>query len=148
MEESTVPISSGWSPSTRLRSETRSWPKADANATIVSPSIAAPPKPTWQAVGVSVCVRLQLPATRSNTSVCLSIVDPALDADAQATIAKGIVSALDKEGVAFDIGAYRDAPAGLRIWCGATVETADVEALMPWLDWAFHNQKAALKAAA
>ena len=88
------------------------------------------------------------PATRSNTSVCLSIVDPALDADAQATIAKGIVSALDKEGVAFDIGAYRDAPAGLRIWCGATVETADVEALMPWLDWAFHNQKAALKAAA
>ena len=88
------------------------------------------------------------PATRSNTSVCLSIVDPALDADAQATIAKGIVSALDKEGVAFDIGAYRDAPAGLRIWCGATVETTDVEALMPWLDWAFHNQKAALKAAA
>ncbi|MCO5070994.1 MAG: phosphoserine transaminase [Rhizobiaceae bacterium] len=88
------------------------------------------------------------PATRSNTSLCLSIVDPALDADAQATIAKGIVSALDKEGVAFDIGAYRDAPAGLRIWCGATVETADVEALMPWLDWAFHNQKAALKAAA
>ena len=87
-------------------------------------------------------------ATRSNTSVCLSIVDPALDADAQAAAAKGIVAALDKEGVAFDIGAYRDAPPGLRIWCGATVETSDLQALMPWLDWAFSAQKAALKAAA
>jgi phosphoserine aminotransferase len=87
-------------------------------------------------------------ATRSNTSVCLSIVDPALDAEAQAAAAKGIVSALDKEGVAYDIGAYRDAPPGLRIWCGATVETSDLEALMPWLDWAFQQQKAALKAAA
>jgi len=89
-----------------------------------------------------------VPATRSNTSVCLSIVDPGLDAEAQAAAAKGIVALLDKEGVAYDIGAYRDAPPGLRIWCGATVETADVEALMPWLDWAFHEQKAALKAAA
>ena len=80
------------------------------------------------------------PATRSNTSVCLTIVDPAvaaLDADAQAAFAKGLVAALEKEGVAYDIGAYRDAPPGLRIWCGATVETADIEALMPWLDWAF-----------
>ncbi|WP_378947420.1 phosphoserine transaminase [Mesorhizobium sp. ANAO-SY3R2] len=91
------------------------------------------------------------PATRSNTSVCLSIVDPevaALDKDGQAAFAKGIVSALEKEGVAFDIGAYRDAPPGLRIWAGATVETSDLVALMPWLDWAFANQKAALKAAA
>jgi len=91
------------------------------------------------------------PATRSNTSVCLSIVDPAvaaLDADGQAAFAKGLVSLLDKEGVAYDIGHYRDAPAGLRIWCGATVETADVEALLPWLDWAFAQQKAGLKAAA
>ncbi len=91
------------------------------------------------------------PATRSNTSVCLQIVDPeitALDAKGQEAFAKGIVSALDKAGVAYDIGHYRDAPAGLRIWCGATVETADVEALLPWLDWAFANQKAALKAAA
>jgi len=91
------------------------------------------------------------PATRSNTSVCLTIVDPeitALDADAQAAFAKGIATLLDKEGVAFDIGAYRDAPAGLRIWAGATVETADLEKLMPWLDWAFAQQKAALKAAA
>ena len=91
------------------------------------------------------------PATRSNTSVCLSIVDPeiaALDAKAQEAFAKGVVSALDKAGIAYDIGHYRDAPAGLRIWCGATVETSDVEALMPWLDWAFAQQKAALKAAA
>lgn len=92
-----------------------------------------------------------VPDTRSNTSVCLTINDPdvlALDADAQAAFAKGIVSALEKEGVAYDIGAYRDAPTGLRIWCGATVETADVEALTGWLDWAFARQKAALKAAA
>jgi phosphoserine aminotransferase len=91
------------------------------------------------------------PATRSNTSVCLSIVDAevqALDAKGQEAFAKAIVSALDKEGVAYDIGAYRDAPPGLRIWCGATVETADIEALLPWLDWAFAAQKAALKAAA
>lgn len=91
------------------------------------------------------------PATQSNTSVCLSIVDPdvtALDAEGQAAFAKGIVAALEKEGVAYDIGAYRDAPPGLRIWCGATVEASDLEALTPWLDWAFANQKAALKAAA
>ncbi|MBN9232476.1 MULTISPECIES: phosphoserine transaminase [Phyllobacteriaceae] len=91
------------------------------------------------------------PETRSNTSVCLSIVDPevaSLDKDGQAAFAKGIASALDNEGVAFDIGHYRDAPPGLRIWAGATVETADLVALMPWLDWAFANQKAALKAAA
>ena len=90
-------------------------------------------------------------ATRSNTSVCLSIVDPdvtALDADGQAAFAKGLVSVLEKEGVAYDIGAYRDAPPGLRIWCGATVETSDLQALMPWLDWAFAQQKAMLKAAA
>lgn len=92
-----------------------------------------------------------VPETRSNTSVCLSIVDPdvaGLDQDGQAAFAKGMVSALEKEGVAFDIGAYRDAPPGLRIWAGATVETSDLVALMPWLDWAFANQKAALKAAA
>ncbi|MBB2973543.1 phosphoserine transaminase [Mesorhizobium sp. RMAD-H1] len=91
------------------------------------------------------------PETRSNTSVCLTIVDPevtGLDADAQAAFAKGIVSVLDKEGVAYDIGAYRDAPSGLRIWAGATIEASDLEALTAWLDWAFANQKAALKKAA
>lgn len=87
------------------------------------------------------------PATRSNTSVCLKITDPAvaaLDADAQAAFAKAMVSTLDKEGVAYDIGAYRDAPSGLRIWAGATVETADVKALMPWIGYAFELQKAQL----
>ncbi|MFD1745667.1 phosphoserine transaminase [Rhizobium helianthi] len=91
------------------------------------------------------------PATRSNTSVCLKIVDPqvaALDADAQAAFAKGIVSLLEKENVALDIGAYRDAPSGLRIWAGATIETADMKAVMPWLSWAFETQKAALAKAA
>ncbi len=116
--------------------------RVDANAAVVDRFVAASPWLGHLAVD---------PATRSNTSVCLSIVDPAvaaLDADGQAAFAKGLVSLLDKEGVAYDIGHYRDAPAGLRIWCGATVETADVEALMPWLDWAFAQQKAGLKAAA
>jgi phosphoserine aminotransferase len=85
-------------------------------------------------------------AVRSNTSVCLKIVDPwatAQDAEAQAAIAKKVAGTLEKEGVALDAGGYRDAPPGLRIWCGATVETADVEALMPWLDWAYAQVKAA-----
>jgi phosphoserine aminotransferase len=89
------------------------------------------------------------PATRSNTSVCLKIVDPELaSADAQAAVAKQIASVLEKEGVALDIGAYRDAPPGLRIWAGATVERSDVEALMPWLDWAYANAKSSLAKAA
>ena len=93
----------------------------------------------------------KVPATRSNTSVCLVINDPdilALDKEQQANFAKAIASQLEKEGVAYDIGSYRDAPAGLRIWCGATVETADVKALTAWLDYAFATQKSALKAAA
>ena len=87
------------------------------------------------------------PATRSNTSVCLKVVDSAiaaLPADAQAAFAKTLASLLEKEKVAYDIGAYRDAPPGLRIWCGATVETADVAALTLWLDWAFAKAKADL----
>ncbi len=82
------------------------------------------------------------PATRSSTSMCLSIVDPwfrALDADGQSAAAKKIGSILDSEGVAQDIGSYRDAPPGLRIWGGATVDTADLEVLMPWLDWAWQQ---------
>jgi phosphoserine aminotransferase len=90
------------------------------------------------------------PAARSNTSVCLKIVDPviaALDDDGQRAFVKKIVTMLDKEDVAYDIGGYRDAPAGLRIWCGATVDLADIEALTPWLDHAFSVAKDALAAA-
>ncbi len=79
-------------------------------------------------------------ACRSNTSVCLRVVDPrvlALGVDGQASFAARIVQALEREGAALDIGGYRDAPPGLRIWCGATVDAADLEALTPWLDWAF-----------
>lgn len=88
------------------------------------------------------------PSTRSNTSVCLSITDEriaALEADEQAAFAKGMVQLLEKENVALDIGSYRDAPSGLRIWAGATVEASDLQALMPWLDWAFHTQLATLR---
>jgi phosphoserine aminotransferase len=81
------------------------------------------------------------PATRSTTSVCLKFAGEAggLGAPAQAALAKEIASILEAEAAAFDIASYRDAPPGLRIWCGATVDTADVEALGPWLDWAFHQ---------
>ncbi len=91
------------------------------------------------------------PALRSNTSVCLKVVDPAvirLSADAQAAFVKSIAAALDKEGVAYDIDAYRDAPPGLRVWCGSTVEKSDVEALTHWLDWAYAQAKDALAKAA
>ena len=87
---------------------------------------------------------------RSNTSVCLKITDPkvaALDADGQAAFAKKLVTLLDDEGIAYDIGSYRDAPAGLRIWAGATVEVSDMQALLPWLDWAFGEALASLEAA-
>ncbi len=88
---------------------------------------------------------------RSNTSVCLKVVDPGitrLPAEAQAAFVKSVAAALDKEGVAYDIDAYRDAPAGLRIWCGSTVEQRDVEALTLWLDWAYAKAKDALAKAA
>ncbi len=83
-------------------------------------------------------------STRSNTSVCLKVVDPwftALPKDAQAAAASKIASVLEKQGVALDIGGYRAAPPGLRIWCGATVDASDLEALTPWLDWAFQQVK-------
>lgn len=86
------------------------------------------------------------PATLSNTSVCLKFTDPRITDGA--AFAKAVAKRLEGEGIALDIGAYRDAPAGLRIWCGATVETADIEAMLPWLDWAFETEIAALSAAA
>jgi len=116
--------------------------RADANTRIIADWVARTPWVEFLAKD---------PAVRSNTSVCLKVVDPVvagLAADAQAAFAKAMASALEKEGVAYDIAAYRDAPPGLRIWCGATVEAFDVEALMPWLDWAFAKAKEALPKAA
>jgi phosphoserine aminotransferase len=85
------------------------------------------------------------PAARSNTSVCLRIVDPgieALDEAAQRDFVRRMTKLLESEGVAYDIAGYRDAPPGLRVWCGTTVDAADVEALGPWLDWAFATARA------
>jgi phosphoserine aminotransferase len=90
------------------------------------------------------------PAARSNTSVCLKVIDPAITSlrpDAQADFAKKLAALVEKEGAGLDIGGYRDAPPGLRIWCGATVDRDDVEALTPWLDWAFACLSAELAAA-
>jgi len=90
------------------------------------------------------------PAIRSNTSVCLSIADPwfaSLEADQQASVPKKIEALLEAEDVAYDFNGYRAAPPGLRIWAGATVETADLEALFPWLDWAYGRIKAEMAAA-
>jgi len=112
--------------------------RANANTKAIADWVAATP---W------VDFLAREPAIRSNTSVCLKIVDPAvtaLTADAQSAFIKGLVAALEKENVAYDIDAYRDAPPGLRIWCGATVEKSDVEALTHWLGWAFAKSKAAL----
>ncbi|MGB6534340.1 MAG: phosphoserine transaminase [Xanthobacteraceae bacterium] len=91
------------------------------------------------------------PALRSNTSVCLKVVDPAvarLAPEAQAAFVKAIAATLEREGVAYDIDAYRDAPPGLRVWCGSTVEQRDIEALTAWLDWAYARAKDALAEAA
>ncbi|HYE44668.1 MAG TPA: phosphoserine transaminase [Caulobacter sp.] len=115
--------------------------RADANFAALEAWVAATP---W------VDFLAEDPATRSNTSVCLKVVDPAiaaLPADAQAEFAKKLAALLEKEGAAFDIGGYRDAPPGLRIWCGCTVDTADLEALTPWLDWAYACVSAELASA-
>jgi phosphoserine aminotransferase len=91
------------------------------------------------------------PATRSNTTVCLKIVDPAITAlsvDAQWAFVKDLVALIEKEGVAFDFANHRDALPGLRVWCGATVERSDVEKLLPWLDWAYGRAKEKLPKAA
>ncbi|MEM9213796.1 MAG: phosphoserine transaminase [Cyanobacteria bacterium P01_F01_bin.150] len=90
----------------------------------------------------------EVPETRSNTSICLKVVDPwytGLSPDEQAKGIKTMAGMLDKEGVAYDIASYRDAPPGLRIWGGGTVETSDIQALLPWLDWAFEQLKADAK---
>ena len=116
--------------------------RADANTRVVADYVAANP---W------IDFLARDPATRSNTSVCLVISDPAvqaLPADQQAAFAKAIVDRLEAQGVGFDTGAYRDAPPGLRIWCGATVDTADVAALMQWVGWAYGEAKAGLAKAA
>ena len=116
--------------------------RADANTKVLADWVAKTPWIDFLAAD---------PAIRSNTSVCLKVVDPAvtaLAADAQAAFAKSIVSAVEKEGAGFDFGHYRDAPPGLRIWCGATVEASDVAVLTQWLDWAFAEAKASLAKAA
>jgi len=110
--------------------------RADANTQVIADWVAAS---DWAAF------LAKDPATRSTTSVCLSITDDwftGQDEKAQAAIAKRIATLLEDEGVALDINGYRDAPAGLRIWCGATIEAADVQALVPWLDWAWQQVRA------
>jgi phosphoserine aminotransferase len=105
----------------------------------------------WVAVTPWVDFLASDPATRSNTSVCLKIVDPnvtSLSVDGRIAFVKSLAGVLEKEGVAYDVAGHRDAPPGLRIWCGATVESRDVEALTPWLDWAFAQARAALPKAA
>ena len=94
----------------------------------------------WVAVTPWIDFLAERPETRSTTSVCLVFSDDwfrGLPSDAQAKAAKDVVAKLEAEGVALDIGSYRDAPSGLRLWAGATVETADIEALLPWIDWAY-----------
>jgi phosphoserine aminotransferase len=116
--------------------------RADANAKAIA---------DWVAVTPWIEFLAKAPAIRSNTSVCLKVVDPAvakLPVEGQAAFVKGMSAALEKEGIAYDIDAYRDAPPGLRIWCGSTIERADVEALTLWLDWAFARSKDALRKAA
>src|SRR6476659_9849362 len=116
--------------------------RADANTKIIAQWVARTPWVGFLATS---------PAIRSNTSVCLKIVDPAitaLNADAQSDFAKRLVALVEKEGAGYDFAHYRDAPAGLRIWCGATVEAKDVALLTQWIDWAFAETKAALPKAA
>ncbi|KQW21064.1 phosphoserine aminotransferase [Afipia sp. Root123D2] len=116
--------------------------RADANTKVLA---------DWQAKTPWVDFLARDTAIRSNTSVCMKVVDPAitaLPAEAQADFAKKLVAAVEKESAGYDLGAYRDAPPGLRIWCGATVEAKDVEALTHWLDWAFAETKASLAKAA
>ena len=116
--------------------------RADANAGVIADWVA---RTSW------VDFLAHDPSVRSNTSVCLKVVDPAvnrLSREAQTAFSKTIAAALEDEGVAYDTAAYRDAPPGLRIWCGSTVERSDLEVLTPWLDWAFAKAKDSLARAA
>ncbi len=116
--------------------------RADANTKVLAYWKAKTPWVDFLAKDASI---------RSNTSVCMKVVDPAITSltpDAQADFAKKLVAAVEKEGAGYDLGAYRDAPPGLRIWCGATVEAKDVEILTQWIDWAFAETKASLAKAA
>ena len=116
--------------------------RADANAGVLA---------DWKARTPWIDFLARDPAIRSNSSVCMKVVDPAivaLTADAQAEFAKKLVALVEKEGAGFDFAHYRDAPAGLRIWCGATVEAGDVALLTQWIDWAFAETKASLLKAA
>jgi phosphoserine aminotransferase len=133
--------------------DTLAWAKSvgGLKATIARSDANAKAIADWVAVTPWVENLAKTANQRSNTSVCLKVVDPAvtrLSADDQAAFAKTLAGLLEKEGVAYDIAYYRDAPPGLRIWCGATVESRDVEALTPWLDWAFAEARAALPKAA
>jgi phosphoserine aminotransferase len=116
--------------------------RADANTKVLS---------DWKATTPWIDFLATDPAIRSNTSVCLKFTDPAitsLTADAQAEFSKKLVALVEKEAAGYDFAYYRDAPAGLRIWCGATVEASDVALLTQWIDWAFAETKAALPKAA
>jgi phosphoserine aminotransferase len=116
--------------------------RADANTKMLA---------DWKAKTPWIDFLAKDPAIRSNTSVCLKVVDPAitaLSADAQSDFAKKLVALIEKEGAGYDFAHYRDAPAGLRIWCGATVEASDVALLTQWIDWAFAETKASLAKAA
>ena len=116
--------------------------RADANTKVLA---------DWKAKTPWIDFLAKDPAIRSNTSVCLKVVDPAITSltpDAQADFAKKLVALVEKEGAGYDFAYYRDAPAGLRIWCGATVEASDVALLTQWIDWAFAETKAALPKAA
>ena len=115
--------------------------RSEANLAVVAEWVAASDWCDFLAVD---------PATRSNTSICLKVVDPWATAqpdEAQAALAKSIAAAVEAAGAGYDIDSYRDAPPGLRIWGGATVESADIAALLPWLDWAYYSVKATARAA-
>jgi phosphoserine aminotransferase len=105
----------------------------------------------WQARTPWIDFLAKTPAIRSNTSVCMKVIDPAvasLTADAQIDFIKKMVGLVEKEGAGYDFAGHRDAPAGLRIWCGATIEASDVALLTQWIDWAFAETKAQLAKAA